>query len=71
MNEFYSPEFWDAAWGVQKGKNRLQDVCPAGGPPLKRSYSQGVERLGMAGPSDTLGSLRPPLAIHPWPWTDI
>jgi hypothetical protein len=29
------------------------------------AHPQGVERLGMAGPSDTLGNPWPPLAIHP------
>jgi hypothetical protein len=58
------------AWAVQKGR-RWPPALRAG-PPWKGHkavlgvvHPQGIEPLGMAGPSDTLGSPWPLFAIHP------
>jgi hypothetical protein len=60
------------AWGVHGERRRPQAAHLVDGPPLKQPKAvsevacpQGTDRLGMAGPSDTLGSPQPPLAIRP------
>jgi hypothetical protein len=56
----------------QRGRRLPQATRLQGGPPLKLvsgvACPQGVDRSGRMGPSDTLGSPLPSLAIRPWWW---
>jgi hypothetical protein len=56
--------------GVWHGVSKGVEVCLWTGDPSCKAVSrvacsQGVEGLGMAGPSDTLGSPWPPLSMRP------